>query len=109
MIGIERALDIQEEQQNELFDLSTSKFINAAYKINKKTEFVNMMSFTGAYLRNIPVVDNNGVKSSLYEAFDDKGQIKDGWKLSENQSNKDFLFDVQINLKKLLVKSHGNY
>ena len=109
MIGIEKSLDIQEEQQNELFELGTSKFIEAAYKINKKTEFVNMMSFTGAYLRNIPVTDNNGVKSNMYEAFDDKGNIKDGWKLSETKSNKDFLFDVQINVKKLLVKSHGNY
>jgi hypothetical protein len=36
------------------------------------------MSFTGAYLRNIPVADNNGIKSNLYEAFDDKGVIKEG-------------------------------
>lgn len=67
------------------------------------------MSFTGAYLRNIPAIDNNGVESNMYESFDDKGGIKDGWKLSETQSNKDFLFDVQMNVKKLLVKSHGNY
>lgn len=78
IVNIGKALDIQGESQNELFEQSESNFTKAAYFINKKTEFVNMMSFSCAYLRNIPVADENGNASNLYEAFDENGGIKKG-------------------------------
>lgn len=60
-------------------------------------------------MRNIPVTDNKGQKSNLYEAFDDNGKIKEGWILDESMSNDDFLFNVEMQLRLLIKKSHGNY
>jgi hypothetical protein len=36
------------------------------------------MSMAGAFMRNIPVTNDKGEKSNLYEAFDENGSIKSG-------------------------------
>jgi hypothetical protein len=109
MFNIEKKFDILHESQNELFQGNDNAINKAAYFITRKTEFINVMSFASAYMMNIPVKDNNGKDSTLWEAFDADGKIKDGWILSEEKSNEKFLFDVKLNIDKLVVKSHGNY
>ena len=108
LVGIESRFRLVGDPSQELYR-QEGKFTEIAYIITKKTEFVNVMAMAGAYLRNIPVTDNEGKKSNLYEAFTEDGKIKDGWVLDPKESNDDFLFRVEMQLHRLVQKSHGNY
>jgi hypothetical protein len=108
LIGIEQRFRVVSDPSQELYR-QEGKASDVIYIITKKTEFVNCMAFTGAFMRNIPVTDNKGQKSNLYEAFDDNGKIKEGWILDESMNNDDFLFNVEMQLRLLIKKSNGNY
>ena len=108
LINIEKRFHLVEDVSQELYK-EENKFGEVVYVIVKKTEFLNVMSMAGAFMRNIPVTNDKGEKSNLYEAFDENGNIKTGWKLSETKSNEDFLLDVDLRMLKLKHKIHGNY
>ena len=108
LIAVEKLFHCVEDPSQELYQ-QQGKSGEIAYIITKKTEFVNIMALSGAFLRNIPVTDNNGKKSNLFEAIDENGKIKEGWILDEKKSNNQFLFDVSMMLHELIKKSHGNY
>jgi len=108
IIAIEKLFSCVEDPSQELYS-EQSKLTETAYIITKKTEFVNIMSMTGAFLRNIPVTNNKGEKSNLFEAIDENGKIKEGYKLHDKKSNDQFLFDVSMMIHELIKKSHGNY
>ena len=101
LISIEKKFKLVSTAADELYK-QDSKFADKLYIITKKVEFYNIMNFSGAYLRNIPVTDNMGKASNLFEAFDENGNIKEGWVLSNKKSNDDFLFDVNVALNKLI-------
>jgi len=108
LIGIEKRFRLVSDASQELYR-QEGKLTDIAYIITKKTEFINIMSMAGAYFRNIPVTDDQGNKSNLYEAFDENGSIKDGWILDDKLSNEKFLFNVDMAIHRLIQKSHGNY
>ena len=108
LINIEKRFHLVEDASQELYK-EENKFGEVVYVIVKKTEFLNVMSMAGAFMRNIPVTNDKGEKSNLYEAFDENGNIKAGWKLSDTKSNEDFLLDVDLRMLKLKHKIHGNY
>jgi len=108
LIGIEKFFHLVEDPSQELYQ-SKNKFLGGAFIITKKTEFINVMSMAGAFLRNVPVTNDKGEKSNLFEAFDTDGNIKDGWKLSDTKTNDQFLMDVNMRMRKIKHKIHGNY
>ena len=108
LIAIEKRFKLVEDTSQELYARGSSA-IDGIYIITKKTEFINVMSFAGAFMRNIPVKNDRDEDSNLFEAFDDKGNIKSGWKLSDTKSNDEFLLDVDLRMLQLKHKIHGNY
>lgn len=77
LINIEKRFHLVEDASQEIYK-EESKFGEVVYVIVKKTEFLNVMSMAGAFMRNIPVTNDKGEKSNLYEAFDENGNIKAG-------------------------------
>ena len=108
LIGIEKFFHLVEDANQELYQ-HKDKFTEGAFIITKKTEFINVMSMAGAFLRNIPVKNDKGEVSNLFEAFDENGNIKEGWKLSDTKTNEQFLLDVDLRMRKIKHKIHGNY
>lgn len=108
LIGIEKFFNLVDDASQELYS-TQNKFGDVVYVITKKTEFINVMSMAGAFLRNIPVKNDKGEVSNLFEAFDNDGSIKKGWKLSDTKSNEEFLIRVSLDLIKVRDMTHGNY
>lgn len=108
IIALEKRFKLVEDASQELYQRQ-NKFGDVVFIITRKTEFLNVMSMAGAFMRNIPVTNDKGERSNLYEAFDENGSIKKGWKLSDTQSNEQFLLDVDLRMSKLKSRIHGNY
>ena len=107
MIAVEKLFDVLHEASQELYEKNA--ITEKIYILTKKTEFVNTMAFASAYLKSIPVKDETGSKANMFDAINKNGKIKDGWVLSDEKSNNDFIFDVKLKLDLLVMKSHGNY
>lgn len=108
LIALEKRFSLVEDASQELYQ-RVDGLGKVVYVIVRKTEFVNVVSMATAMMRNIPVKNDKGEVSNLYEAFDNNGNIKEGWKLSEEMSDSDFLAEVAIRIRRIKHKTQGNY
>ena len=113
VINLDRKLDITKKAQNELYT-ETSEFWHkfrafSPFKITEKTEMINQLPLAFALMRTKTSYDNNGKEISMWEAFDENGEVKSGYMLSKDMSNDAAISDYQIQVSQLIAQVHGNY
>lgn len=77
--------------------------------INEVTELQNQMPIIRAYLLHKKAFDNNGNETNYWDAFNEDMTIKEGYKLSDKMSNEDALIDMELSIRDLIKRSHGDY
>ena len=77
--------------------------------INEVTELQNQMPVIRAYLLHKKAFDNNGNETNYWDAFNEDMTIKEGYKLSDKVSNEDALIDMELSIRDLIKRSHGDY
>jgi len=108
------------DSRNELQKSSHKSFASklswaGPHEINQRVEFLNQSPLMIAMLRTIKIEDENGNKSSVWDAMDDKtGLLTGKFRTEKNINNweklkgEDYLVFKQ-SLNKAIVKAHGNY
>jgi hypothetical protein len=109
LMAIDNMFDLSGKTSRELFDRGDSSVENTLYFIQDKTEFVNVASQAGAFLRGLKATDENGNESNVFESIDENGKIKDGWKIDGYPNSKEALFDIKARLDELRNITHGDY
>lgn len=111
--NINKKFNITKEAVNELYNVNSffkrkAKWLDP-YIISERTEYINQMSLAIAYLSKRVAYKPDGSETTCYDALDDDGNIKDGYRLDKNKSNEEASLDVEAAITQLIKKAHGNY
>lgn len=104
--------DTLKQSRNELYESSNTRLFK---RIGKKLDWINPYAPQSRteYMNQAPVmiammmetkIKSGDQQISLWEAFDEDGNIKEGLNLSD-----DFLSDFKIGVDKVVKMNHGNY
>lgn len=113
-----KKFDIVNKSINELYNFENDDWITFIRKksillnpmvINEVTELQNQMPVVRAYLMHKQAIDNNGNVISYWDSFNEDMTIKDGYQLSPKMSNEDALVDMELSIRDLIKRSHGDY
>lgn len=113
VINLNTKLNITKTAQNELYD-NTSEFWKkfkalSPFKITEKTEMVNQLPLAFALMRSKTSYNDKGEEISMWEAFDNNGEVKDGYVLSKEMTNEEAISQYQLQVSELINQTHGNY
>lgn len=108
-------MDSKNELQKSSVKTYASKFswLNP-HELNQRVEYINQSPVMIAMLRTQKIKSNTDVESSIWDAMDKNGKLKDGFRTDENINNwenltgDDYLAFKQ-KLHKAIVIGHGNY
>lgn len=108
-------LDSKNELQKATVKTNLSKLESLnPYEINARVEYINQMPLMVAMLRTIQIKDTAGNESSIWNAMDTEGNLKEEFRTEDNINNwekltsEDYLsFKNRIN--EAIVRGHGNY
>lgn len=84
------------------------------HAINQRVEYMNQSPIMIAMLRTLKIKDKNGVESSVWDAYQNTGHLKEDFRTEENIKNweelvgEDYL-NFKQKLHKAIVLGHGNY
>jgi hypothetical protein len=84
------------------------------HALNQRVEYINQSPIMIAVLRTRKINDKDGTESSIWDALDNSGHLKDEFKTEdninnwENLSGKEYL-DFKQAVHKAIVLGHGNY
>ena len=113
-----KKFDIVNKAMNELYNFENNDWITFIRKksvllnpmvINEITELQNQMPIIRAYLLHKKAFDNNGNETNYWDSFNEDMTIKEGYKLSDKMSNEDALIDMELSIRDLIKRSHGDY
>lgn len=108
-------LDSKNELQKATVKTNLSKLeaLNP-YEINARVEYLNQMPILVAMLRSQTVKDDKGNELSIWDATDNDGNLKEGFRLDDNVNSwekltgSDYLA-FKNKLNEAIVRAHGNY
>lgn len=85
----------------------------SSYAINQRVEYINQAVLMIAIMKDI-TIRGNGVVGNLWDALDNKGNLKPEFRTEENiqnwEKNKGSLYqDFNSRVKNAILKGHGNY
>lgn len=108
-------MDSKNELQKSSVKTYASKFswMNP-HELNQRVEYINQSPVMIAMLRTMKIADKNGKESSVWDAFNNEGHLKDEFKTEENIKNWEELsgegyLNFKQKLHKAIVLGHGNY
>lgn len=108
-------MDSKNELQRSSHKSYTSKLSwLGVHELNQRVEYINQSPIMIAMLRTLKIKDKSGVESSVWDAMDNKGHLKDNFKTEDNVKNwEDLSGDQYLTFKqklhKTIVLGHGNY
>jgi len=104
------------DNRNELQKSYSNKILNAAnpYAGNQRVEYMNQSPLMIAVLRTLKIKDKAGNESSVWDAYNSDGHLKDEFQTPENTKNWEALDGDQYKAFKqkvngLITLGHGNY
>jgi hypothetical protein len=108
-------MDSKNELQKSSVKTYTSKLSwLAPHELNQRVEFINQSPIMIAMLRTMKIKDKAGNESSIWDAYNNEGHLKDEFQTDENIENweemkgNDYLAFKQ-KLQKAITVGHGNY
>lgn len=113
--------DVLKDASQELYRRKTSTIANRfkflqPYQLQKRSEYLNQAPVMIAMMLNTEMVDKSGNVSNLWEAYNEKGKLKEEFRTEENISKWEGSFetstsrlDFKAKVDRVIKKNHGNY
>lgn len=84
------------------------------YELIRRTEYINQTPLMIAMLKHLKLKGVDGQESSIWDALDENGKLKEGFNTQENKENWEDASGMQYKdfkstLSKAIVVAHGNY
>ncbi len=107
-------LDVLKELRNELYETSESsskykkatknfKWILDPYAPQARSEYINQAAIMVSMMLH-KKVKINGEEKTLWDAYDDQGQLKEGVEYTKEEE-----FKLKVKVDKMIKAAHGNY
>jgi len=113
VINLDRKLNITQKAQNELYNNTSDFWKNfralSPFKITEKTEMMNQLPLAYALMRSKTAYNAAGEDISMWEAFNEDGDVKEGYLLSKDMTNEEAISAYQVQVSQLINQTHGNY
>jgi len=104
------SFDVLKDATNELYESTTQSGLKnrvkfaSPYNLQARSEYVNQAPMMIALMMNKPVTGKDGKEYTLWEAYDENGDVKENFELDQ-----DLLDNYKVQLDQLIKSAHGNY